>query len=511
MFKIKYRSGALENIVIPLFKKSKPPPCRLKSVYEIGKDLKRKIYTNLYAYNTTCKGIFISRGINDINGFRNCGKTSICSHICVNLFFNDLLHFFHLFYTTYFCFENFLKQRNLENKISKKLSSTLKRNRKKFAKKNKSFEELQEVTEYFTEIFIKKYGQEKNQSQTATKKAYKTDDEGNTSGTQKVRNEKRNIQNRTQEPHQFSKKRVIYIDLDGGFYIERYNNMIRSTIDRIQNLMKTYLQFVAEKDCTIFLLFLENKKLKQKLSQIYKNYKEEPIFFIDLFNYYLKKYVTDISFNEVQAHLQILKIFHFQELVNTIVFISKQIEKYHLSYTSSTSLTFSNPSAHCFHFPHFNKHVSQNLGIVVVDNLYHLYRSNEYSVSLKNQLLNVLKHLYVLSTRYKICVLVTNTYTKYSKIYDELFNRLYSPYLYIRLVLKFLNKRLYYEHNYHLKETEMDNFIDNDDDPKKTRERQNYHFREKRFNLRYIQVQKKKKKYSFFFEINTQGIQMIME
>ncbi|CRG95963.1 conserved Plasmodium protein, unknown function [Plasmodium gallinaceum] len=466
-----------EKIISPVISKLDIKPVKIKNLYELNKELKNKIYTNIYSYNTLCDGIFICRGINGITGTKNSGKTSLSSHISVNLYFNDLLHFFHLFYSTYFAFENFLKNRNIEIKFFLQSGNNLNKIKKEFNSSNKTFYELNELIKYFTLLFIEKYDKKIDGS------------EFYLNNNKKV-NESSNL---------FSKRKVIYLDLDNSFYIERYKNMIYSSIDKIKKLMNTYMGFCSERHSFLFLLLLENNDLKKNLFHIYKNYSNEYFLFINLFNHYLKKYIYDITFLDVFKNLQILKIFSFNELINVVNYIYQQLQNYSVRSTN-----------------YFNKYVSSDLGILVVDNLNYLYKSYEFNHDLNNELINLLKILSKISTKYKICVLITNNENKYLKKYDKYFNKIYSKYIYNRIVVRFINKKFFFEYNYSAKKQKQfqnksitnssseESFYEIGENDEET-------FYEKRYNLRYIKVKKKNKINICSFEINEHGVQTLLD
>ncbi|CRH03674.1 conserved Plasmodium protein, unknown function [Plasmodium relictum] len=465
-----------EKIVTPIVSKSDTKPIKIKNLYELHNELKYKIYTNIYSYNTFCDGIFICRGINGITGRKNSGKTSLSSHITVNLYFNDLLHFFHLFYSTYFAFENFLKNENIENKFSLKIGNNLNKIKKEFHNSNEAFHELNELIKYFTLLFVKKYDKKIKENEFYL-------------NNNKEMNESSNL---------FYKKKVIYLDLDNSFYIERYKNMIHSSIYKIKKLMDTYTEFCSERSSFLFLLLLENNDLKEKLFYIYKNFGKEYFLFINLFNYYLKKYINDITFLDVFKNLQILKIFSFNELFNVINYIYEQIQNY-----SVTSVNY------------FNKYVSSDLGILVLDNLNYLYKSYGFNTDLNNELTILLKILSKISTEYKICVLITTNDNKYLNKYDDYFNKIYSKYIYNRIVVRFINKKFFFEYNYPSKkhkqfQNKSNSNSSSEDSFDEIGENGDEAFYEKRYNQRYIKVKKKNKISICSFEINEYGIQTLL-
>ncbi|ETW32627.1 hypothetical protein PFTANZ_06652 [Plasmodium falciparum Tanzania (2000708)] len=75
------RNNTNEKIIFPLFNgkvtKSSKSSINIKSLYELHNELNHKIYTNIYTYNTLCDGIFFCRGVNNICGKKNSGKSSI--------------------------------------------------------------------------------------------------------------------------------------------------------------------------------------------------------------------------------------------------------------------------------------------------------------------------------------------------------------------------------------------------------------------------------------------------
>ncbi|SBS97067.1 conserved Plasmodium protein, unknown function [Plasmodium malariae] len=556
-----------EKVITPIINKGAIKPVEIKSIHELQYELNIKIYTNIYTYNTLCNGIFICRGINGITGKKNSGKSSLCSHICVNLFFNDLLHFFHLFYSTYFDFENFLHKKNIENKFSSKISKNLKNLRKEFNIESTNFQELNQLLNYFTLLFIDLYDKKVKEKNAGFLLNY----------------------NRIYNNNQFSKKRIIYIDLDNSFYIERYKNMIYSSIEKIKKLINTYINFCGEKNSFLFLLLLDSSNFyqKQQLFNIYKNYTKEWYLFINLFNHYLNKYIDDITFFDVFKNLQILKIFNFSELVNVVHFICDHVEKY------------AHPKTN-----HFNKYIPSDLGAVVLDNLNYLHKSNTVNdmqltnaqlkdkqpndeqpndeqpnneqpnneqpnneqsnneqpnneqpnneqpnneqpndeqpndeqpnnkqlnskhlnnkhlnnkklntEQLNNELKCLLMKLSKLSTEHKICVLITNNDSKYFKKHDEHFNKIYSKYVYHHIIVRFINQKNLFEHNYPTKKESKKNDCytpSSDEGSDEMAENHDDNFCTKRYNQRYIKIKKKGKDNICFFEINEYGIETLL-
>ncbi|SCP05970.1 conserved Plasmodium protein, unknown function [Plasmodium ovale] len=333
-------SGNDENMITRIINNSDNKLIKIKNLDELENELDYKVYTNVYTYNTGYGGIYICRGINGIWGRRNCGKSSFCSHICVNLFFNDLLHYFHLFYAVYFDFEKFLQSKNMKNIFCFETSSSIDKIQKEFNRERNNLKKLNDLINHFSFLFIELYS-----------KNIKSNDVEIFPMGKKIWNYN----------HRFSKKRVIYLDLDNSFYIERYKNMIYCAIKKIKKLMNTYLEFCSEKKSSLFILLLDkyNKTLKRELFYLYKKHTKDHYLLIEIFNYHLEKYINDITFSDVFLNLQILKIFNFDELTNVVHFIYDQVQKYAL-----------HPDGH------FNKYVPADLGAVVVDNVNYLHRSH---------------------------------------------------------------------------------------------------------------------------------------
>lgn len=400
------KSANPEKIVTPIINKHSIEPIKIKNLHELEYELNNKIYTNIYSYNQLCNGIYVSRGINSITGKKNSGKTSLCSHICVNVYFNDLLQFFHLFYSTYFDFEIFLQNKNIENKIFSKTLRDLNKIRNAFKNQNTSFEELIELINYFYNLFIELF-----------EKKY----DGPNNNHSKVLKANHNISKDTNNKYNnnFSKKRIIYLDLDNSFYTERYKNMIYSSIEKLKKLLNTYIEFCSEKKTYLFLLLFQNfnnfTNKKNTFNLFFPNTYEECNIFINMFNKYLKKYIYNITFSEVFLNLQILKIFNFQELINVVQYIYKHIQKYE-----------QNP------FKYFNKYVPSNIGALVIDNLNYLYKSSYCYDNLNNstnsnnkkhyinsEFTNLLKTLSILPTKHKIAVLVTKNKNNFFNKHEE--------------------------------------------------------------------------------------------
>ncbi|SCM19612.1 conserved Plasmodium protein, unknown function [Plasmodium chabaudi chabaudi] len=515
------KSANPEKIVTPIINKQNIEPIKIKTLHELEYELNNKIYTNIYSYNQLCNGIYVCRGINSITGKKNSGKTSLCSHICVNIYFNDLLQFFHLFYSTYFDFEIFLQNKNIENKISSKTLRDLNKIRNGFKNQNTSFEELIELVKYFYSLFIELFEKEYD---------------GVNNNHSKVLKAIYNLSKDTSKKYNnsFSKKRVIYLDLDNSFYIERYKNMIYSSIDKLKKLLNTYIDFCSEKKTYLFLLLFQNfnnlTNERKSFNLFFSNTYEECNIFINTFNKYLKKYINNITFSEVLLNLQILKIFNFQELINVIQYIYKHTQKYEQNL-----------------FKYFNKYVPSNLGALVIDNLNYLYKSsscydnlnsltssNNKKNSINNEFINLLKILSKLSTEHKIAVLVTKNKNNFFNKYEEYFNTHYSKYLYNNINIKFITHKLFWEYNSQVngnipsqfenknkkydkhnrdKKLNIDSFNNSsssDESFQQLEENSDLSFCEKRYNQRYIKIKKKGKITMCFFEITEYGIQTLL-
>ncbi|VWU51586.1 conserved protein, unknown function [Hepatocystis sp. ex Piliocolobus tephrosceles] len=496
------KNANYEKIITPIIRNEYPKSIKIKSLQELQQDQSHKIYTNIYSYNTLYNGIFISKGINGVTGGKGSGKSSMCKHICVNLFFNNLLHFFHLFYSAYDDFELFLQKKNIKNEFCYETSIKLNTISKQFneCKKKKNIQALNELITYFTDLFIELYD----------KKQYIY------TYISHFLNPSQVLYNK----NKFSKKRIIYLDLDNSFYIDKYKNMIYSSIENIKKLLKTYMNFINEKKCILFLLVIEKNHLQKKkqLFHIYKNYSKEGNFFIYLFNHYLEKYIYDIKFSDVFLNLQILKIFHFNELVNIVNFIHDQVNKY-----ANEDLLY------------FNNYIPRDLGLIVVDNINYINKCNTIinipsntnddvnnnatistNFNIKQFTKNVnqmLKELSNLSIEHNICVLITNNDNKYFKKSDIYFNKLYTKYLYRNIVLKYINQKIYLDYicpNEIKKEDNRSDTTYSEDSLYDHTEDNDKKFYEKRYNQRYIKMKKKKKKgIACFFEITKFGIKTL--
>ncbi|ETB57357.1 hypothetical protein YYC_04861 [Plasmodium yoelii 17X] len=513
------KSANPEKIVTPIINKQSIEPIEIKNLHELEYELNNKIYTNIYSYNQLCNGIYISRGINSITGKKNSGKTSLCSHICVNIYFNDLLQFFHLFYSTYFDFEIFLQNKNIENKIYSKTLQDLYKIRNAFKNENTSFEELINLINYFYNLFIelfeKKYDGPNNNHSKVLKANYNLSKDSN----------KKKYNNN------FSKKRIIYIDLDNSFYIERYKNMIYSSIEKLKKLLNTYIDFCSEKKTYLFLLLFQDlnnvNKKKNLFNLFFSNTYEECNIFINMFNIYLKKYIYNITFSEVFLNLQILKIFNFQELINIIQYIYKHIQKYEQNI-----------------FKYVNKYIPSNLAGLVIDNLNYLYKSsycydnlNSFTNSnnkknyINSEFTNLLKILSKLSTKHKIAVLITKNKNNFFKKHEEYFNTHYSKYLYNNIIIKFITNKIFWKYNcqindnisnkhYHQNENEskknklnlskFTNSSSSDESFQQLEENSDKLFCEKKYNQRFIKIKKRGKVTMCFFEITEHGIQTLV-
>ncbi|SOV23591.1 conserved Plasmodium protein, unknown function [Plasmodium sp. DRC-Itaito] len=453
------RHNTNEKIIFPLFNGTAKKPVKssinIKSLYELKNELNCKIYTNIYTYNTLFDGIFLCRGVNNISGKKNCGKSSMCYHICINLFFNDLLHYFHLFYSSYFSFDNFLHKKNIHNVVDYMNTTILGDDIiKEFIEQQDNFKKLLNIMKYFVLTFKQHYGKNNN-----------VENKHNINNNTHIFYDKHIYQDDTfynyhdtyqsfytQIKH-FYKRKVIYIDLDNSFFIDRYKNMIYSSLEKIKKLMHRYIQFCSEKKVIPFLLLLEktNKYIKEYISfNIYKNYSNEFSFFIDIFNHYLFKYIYNISFSHVFNNLQLLKIFNFFELINVINYIYQHIQTY---YSSSSS-----------EYYHFNKYIPHDLGIVVIDNLNYIFKAssinnnnnnNNNNINIYYQLEMLLNKLSILSLEKHICILITNNdnnnftrHESFNKKNDNSFYKIISPYIYNNIHLKIINQKIFFEHNY---------------------------------------------------------------
>ncbi|SBT35660.1 conserved Plasmodium protein, unknown function [Plasmodium ovale wallikeri] len=243
-------------------------------------------------------------------------------------------------YGVYFDFEKFLQSKNMKNIFCFETASSIDKIQKEFNRERNNLQELNDLINHFSFLFIELYS-----------KNIKSNDVEIFPMGKKIRNYN----------HRFSKKRVIYLDLDNSFYIERYKNMIYCAIKKIKKLMNTYLEFCSEKKSSLFILLLGkyNKTLKRELFHVYKKHTKDHYLLIEIFNYHLEKYINDITFSDVFLNLQILKIFNFDELTNVVQFIYDQVQKY-----------ARHPDGH------FNKYVPADLGAVVVDNVNYLHRSH---------------------------------------------------------------------------------------------------------------------------------------
>ncbi|GAW82776.1 hypothetical protein, conserved [Plasmodium gonderi] len=517
---IKKKSFFHEKAIRPIVSKRNTNLVNIRNINELKEELKDKIYTNIYSYNAICEGIYINRGINEITGRRNCGKTSLCSHICVNLFFNDLLHYFHLFYSTYFDFENFIENKSIENIFSSKTADRLYAIREEFILENKNFKDFKQLIKYFISQFIKLYGNERS---THIENIHQSDH-----NKRKIYRHGNNIYGQNHEIHSecFSRRRVIYVDLDNSFYIERYKNMIHASIEKIKKLQNRYMDFCKEKKCSLFLLLLEcDKEMKSSLVSLYKKYSESYDPFINIFNEYLDKYINSLTFFDVFKNLQILKIFNFNELFNIIHFISNELQKYQERSNK-----------------YFNKYVPPDLGGIVLDNINYLYKIHKpVKTQGDNELHMLLKTLCKLSTDYRICVMITNNDNKYFKKKEEKFRKIYSKYVYNHIVVKFINEKRFFEFNFPTKKKKKNTDsksnsssdqslndlsgnidcsdeanvrnVEEDDDVGHFvyKDDENDAFFKKRYNQRYIKIKKKKKTSNFcFFEINELGIETVL-
>ncbi|CAI7722685.1 conserved Plasmodium protein, unknown function [Plasmodium vivax] len=411
-----------ERVIRPIVSKGCINPVNIKNVKELKEELKDKIYTNIYAFNTLCDGIYVSRGIHAITGRRNSGKSSLCAHICVNLFFNDWLHYFHLFYSAFFDFVQFLENKNFENKFCLRTASRLRQLGAEFALGNKNFGEFRQLLRHFAAQFVEAEGGQ-------GMGIWGGSDSSGEGGSGECGLHPHRCHHRA-PPQRFSKRRAIYLDLDNSFYIERYKNMIHSSLEKIKKLMSTYKEFCLERKSSLFLLLLEGDgEVKEFLSPLRRKYTESYDPLMHCFNLHLEKHLNRITFADVYKNFQLLKVFHLGELINVINFISSEVKKWE------------QPGGR-----HFSRYVPSDLGVLVVDNINYLHRGgpqgkNKWNNEIK-QLLNTLSDL---STENNVCVLLTNNENNYFKKKEEKLFRLYSKYVYRHVLVKFINEKKLFE------------------------------------------------------------------
>ncbi|KJP88272.1 hypothetical protein AK88_02053 [Plasmodium fragile] len=419
-----------ERVMRPIVSREYVSPCNIKNVKELKEELKGKIYTNIYTFNSLCDGIYVSRGMYAITGRRNCGKSILCAHICVNLFFNDVLHYFHLFYSTFFDFVQFLEEKNVENKFCLRTATNLRQVCTEFALGNKNFADVKELVRYFSTQFVQLEAGGDHANCDNAHRTHAHRDSGREDGTDGqfgAFDERDELGPKEQWRQRFSKRRAIYVDLDNSFYIERYKNMIRASLEKIKKLMKTYKEFCSEKKCALFLLLLEgDKEMKTLLSPLRKKYSASFDPLIKNFNHHLDQYIHRITFSDVYKNFQLLKVFNFGELINVVNFISSELQKYEQPCSK-----------------HFSRYVPSDLGVLVVDNLNYLHRGGgpHGKNTWDNELNQLLKTLSKLSTENKVCVLLTHNDNKYFKKKEEQILQLYSKYVYNHVLVKFINQK----------------------------------------------------------------------
>ncbi|CAA9990079.1 conserved Plasmodium protein, unknown function [Plasmodium knowlesi strain H] len=543
-----------ERVVKPIVSKGYISPLSIKNVKELKEELKNKIYTNIYTFNTLCDGIYISRGIYAITGRRNTGKSSLCAHICVNLFFNDILHYFHLFYSSFFDFLQFLEEKNVESKFCLQTANRLSEVGTEFSLGYKSFNDFKQMVRYFSAQFVQLQGGKDNGVSVSGGHINCPCGSGR-QGDEDDQREERYLKEECFE--RFSKRRAIYLDLDNSFYMERYKNMIHASLEKIKKLMNTYKQFCSEKKCSCFMLLLQSdKQLRNFLSPLRKKYSASYDSLIDIFNHHMEKYINRITFSDVYKNFQLLKIFNFGELVNVVNFISSELQKYEQPCSK-----------------YLSRYVPPDLGVLVVDNMNYLYKEGSHGKNKWNsELSELLKTLSKLSTENKVCVLVTNNDNKYFSKKEEWFFHLYSKYAYSHVLLKFINEKKLFNFNsfpkgkinalrehrrgnrnesLHVKSSVIkdDNTYHNrgrDGNENSTSSEESFNelsrnadadegkasddknpgdydeesdeeedakdaFFKKRYNLRYIKIKRKKKKTELcFFQINEFGIETIL-
>ncbi|EUD65172.1 hypothetical protein C922_04458 [Plasmodium inui San Antonio 1] len=425
-----------ERVLRPIVSKGYISPVDIKNVKELKEELKDKIYTNIYTFNTLCDGIYVRRGIYAITGRRNSGKSSLCAHICVNLFFNDVLHYFHLFYSAFFDFVQFLEKKNVENKFCLRTANRLRQVGTEFAMGNKNFGEFKQLVRYLFAQFVQSHGGEgyggysNGGGDSGRDDQEERESEPGEYGKKEKRSHGLLRRHSPLRPHRFSKRRAIYVDLDNSFYIDRYKNMIRASLEKIKKLMETYKEFCCERKCSLFLLLLEgDRQLKDFLSPLRKKYDLSYDPLIQIFNHHLDKYLNRITFSDVYKSFQLLKVFNFGELINVVNFINSELQKCQQPWSK-----------------HFSRYVPSDLGVLVVDNLNYVHRGVPQGKNKwENELKQLLKTLSKLSTENKVCVLVTNNDNKYFKKKEERFFHLYSKYVYSHVLVKFINEKKLFE------------------------------------------------------------------